>query len=253
MKKQELLFYEAYEAFYEMTGKSEAFQKFCEEAFGEDFSQDGFSDVNQVNRILPYIPQGENVRVLDIGCGNGKMLGYLQKQTGAYISGFDYAEAAIRTARALFPERSEFKVGVIGETEYPSEYFDVVISMDTMYFALDMAALVSQVKRWLKPGGVFFVGYQEGDVIPKTQNAHTTQLAQAFRANEMDYQTINITYETYLLLKNKRRAACIYQDEFLREGHGEWFDMLMGQTECVNEPFEGFKQKMARYIYIAHS
>lgn len=37
--------------------------------------------------------------------------------------------------------------------------FDVIISMDTMYFAKDMAAFVAQVKRWLKPNGVFFVGY----------------------------------------------------------------------------------------------
>lgn len=34
------------------------------------------------------------------------------------------------------------------------------------------------------------------------------------------------------------------------EGHMNWFDMLIGQTESVSEPYEQFKKKMARYIFI---
>ena len=91
MNKKDLLFYDAYEEFYLMAEKSRAFQLFCAEAFGEDFSQDGFSDISQVNMILPFIA-GENAHILDIGCGNGKMLGYLQKKTGCHIHGFDFSE-----------------------------------------------------------------------------------------------------------------------------------------------------------------
>ena len=65
MDKHKLLFYDAYEDFYAMTGKSDAFRAFCRDAFGEDFSQDGFSDLEQVDRILKYIPKAENVHILD--------------------------------------------------------------------------------------------------------------------------------------------------------------------------------------------
>ena len=44
MNKNEFLFYDAYETFYAMAKESKAFQSFCKEAFGEDFSQDGFSN-----------------------------------------------------------------------------------------------------------------------------------------------------------------------------------------------------------------
>ena len=47
MRKEELTFYKEYEQFYAMAGKSEAFAEFCREAFGDDFSQDGFSDWRQ--------------------------------------------------------------------------------------------------------------------------------------------------------------------------------------------------------------
>ncbi|MBQ3601194.1 MAG: methyltransferase domain-containing protein [Lachnospiraceae bacterium] len=250
MDKKELLFYDAYEAFYGMAKKSNAFQKFCKDAFGEDFSQDGFSNIEQINMILQYIPQKDNVRILDIGCGNGKMLGYLQEKTEAYICGFDYSEEAIETARFLFPKNSEFREGVIGEIDYPEENFDVIISMDTMYFAKDMTAFVNQVKKWLKERGVFFVGYQEGDVIPKTENMHTTMLSKALVMNGMKYEAIDITEQTYELLKKKRISAIAHQNEFEAEGYRDWFDMLIGQTECATETFEQFKEKMARYIYV---
>lgn len=250
MNKKDLLFYDAYEAFYAMAEKSNAFQAFCKDAFGEDFSQDGFSDVEQIDMILQYIPQKDNVNILDIGCGNGKMLGYLQEKTKVHIYGFDYSDEAIKTAKFLFPKKSQFREGIIGEIDYPEEMFDVVISMDTMYFAKDMTAFVTQVKKWLKQNGVFFVGYQEGDVMPKTESMHTTMLAKALVMNDMSYEAVDITKQTYELLKTKRISAITHQNEFEAEGCREWFDMLIGQTECVTETFEQFKEKMARYIYV---
>lgn len=250
MNKKDLLFYDAYEEFYAMAEKSNAFQSFCKDAFGKDFSQDGFSNLEQIDMILKYIPKKKNVHILDIGCGNGKMLGYLQKNTNAYIHGFDYSENAIKTAQYLFPENSEFKEGIIGEIDYPEEFFDVIISMDTMYFAKDMTSFVSQVKKWLKQDGVFFVGYQEGDVIPKTENIETTLLSKALVTNAMNYEAIDITESTYELLKAKRISAISNLAEFEAEGHLNWFEMLIGQTECASEPFGEFAKKMARYIFV---
>lgn len=250
MNKKNLLFYDAYEAFYSMAGKSKAFRNFCKDAFGADFSQDGFSDISQIDRILQYIPSCRDVHILDIGCGNGKMLGYLQQKTGIYIHGFDYSEQAIATAQELFPHNSDFQEGIIGEIDYPEESFDVIVSMDTMYFAKDMKAFVAQVRTWLKQGGVFFVGYQEGDVMPKTESMFTTELTKALTENEMDYEVTDITKQTYDLLKRKRDAALAHQAEFIAEGFGDWFTMLMGQTECVTESYEEFQKKMARYIYV---
>ena len=222
MEKENLLFYDEYKAFYEMAEKSTAFRTFCHDAFGQDFSQDGFSDIAQIDMILPYIPAKEDVHILDIGCGNGKMLGYLQKKTGAFIHGFDYSRKAIANARALFTDRADFQEGIIGEMEYPNETFDVVVSMDTMYFAKDMSAFVAQIKRWLKPQGILFAGYQEGELVPRTRDEHTTELAKALKKNQMKYDVRNITKQTYELLKTKREAAMMHKADFENEKHGKW-------------------------------
>lgn len=250
MNKKELLFYDAYEDFYTMAAKSNAFRAFCKDAFGEDFSQDGFSDIRQIDMILDYVPTNENVHILDIGCGNGKMLGYLQKKTGAFIHGFDYSERAIHIAQQLFPENADFREGIIGEMDYPENSFDLITSMDTMYFAKDMNEFVKQIMKWLKAGGTLFVGYQEGDVMPKTENMHTTVLAQALKKNDIEYEVKDITKQTYQLLKSKRDSALTHQSEFQNEGYENWFDLLMFQTECIEQPYDDFKEKMPRYIYV---
>ena len=174
----------------------------------------------------------------------------LQKKTGAYIHGFDYSEKAIETAQSMFTINAEFKEGIIGEINYSEEEFDAIISMDTMYFAKDMVVFISQVKKWLKKDGVLFVGYQEGDVMPKTKNEYTTVLANALEKNEMNYEVTDITKEIYDLLKKKRASAMMHQVEFELEGNKNWFDMLIGQTESASESFEQFQEKMARYIYV---
>lgn len=250
MNKEDLLFYNEYESFYEMAEKSNAFRAFCVDAFSEDFSQDGFSDISQVDLILPFISNGAGTQVLDIGCGNGKMLRYLQRKTACNIYGFDFSENAIKEATSYSDENAEYRVGVIGEIEYPESYFDVITSMDTIYFAKDMPSFIRQAMGWLKNNGTLFIAYQEGDVMPKTADMHTTRLAEAFRENDIKYTVTDITKQTYEMLKKKRIAAIKYKDEFIKEGNEEWFDMLMWQTECATEEYKSFATKMTRYIYI---
>lgn len=249
--KNKLLFYNEYEQFYKMAESSAAFRKFCKDAFGADFSQDGFSNLSQINKILNYIPENTDTHILDIGCGNGKMLGYLQSCKDFFIHGFDYSDYAIKTAKKLYPKKSDFKVGVIGEVVYPSNYFDLAISMDTMYFAKDMTDFVSQIKSWLKNDGVLFVGYQEGDVMPKTDNCETTEIAKSLRQNDFNFKVIDLTEETYYLLKKKRESAIMHKADFETEGNTNWYDMLIAQTNYADCSLDEFKEKMARYIYIA--
>lgn len=245
---ENLLFYNEYEQFYLMAKESAAFKVFCEKAFGKDFSQDGFSDVSQIDRVLPYIPKGGHI--LDIGCGNGKMLGYLQEKTDACIYGFDYSQNAINLAKEMFNYKSSFVRGCIGEVDYADESFDVIISMDTMYFAPDMAAFVDQIMRWLKRGGTFFACYQEGDVMPKTENVHTTVLAKALEEKSLDFEYTDITRESYDLLLRKRKAAIECEDLFRNEGNENWFEMLIDQTEYANRPYADYEKEMARYVYV---
>lgn len=244
-----LLFYNEYEQFYKFAETSEVFRQFCVEAYGADFSQDGFSDINQINMILAFIREPSS-HILDIGCGNGKMLKYIQKKTGAQIHGFDYSENAVMQAKEG-SSNGDFRVGVIGEIDYPRDSFDVIVSMDSIYFANDMGAFLTQVKSWLKPGGVFFVAYQEGDVMEKTEDAHTTSFAKAMKEIGWEYSVKDITEESFAFLQKKRETAKAYIEHFRQEGNGMWGDMLIDQTDYILQGKEAYMKNLARYIYIA--
>ena len=43
--------------------------------------------------------------------------------------------------------------------EYSLASFDVILSVDTIYFIGDMKAFIQQVYGWLKPGGILAVMY----------------------------------------------------------------------------------------------
>lgn len=249
--KEELLFYGAYERFYAMAAQSRAFADYCREAFGADFSQDGFSDLSQVERLAGYLPERPGLRILDAGCGNGKMLGWLQARTGAHISGFDYSENAIAQAQRLFPARSDWRVGTMGEIDYPPESFDAVFSMDTFYFAPDAEKFAARVKKWLRPEGLFLMAYQEGEIAPRTQDGHTTAAARALRACAMPYNAQDITGETQRMLLRKREAALHHREAFLREGLEEWYQMVLAQTEEAMLPEAEYRRRNARYLYVA--
>lgn len=250
--RDHLLFYQAYEQFYAMAASSQAFRDFCKDAYGQDFSQDGFSDATQVDRLLARMPKNNGLHVLDVGCGNGKMLRYIQQKTGAFIHGFDYAEHAIEFACAMGCKNADFRVGVMGEIDYQPESFDVVTSMDSLYFAPDMSAFVGQIRRWLKPDGLLLVGYQEGDVMPRTGGPHDTVLAHALRDNHMPYTVEDITADTYRLMHRKREAALRHQAALVNEGHEAWFQLLMMQTEHCLVSEERYRRENMRCLYTAH-
>lgn len=249
--RSDLMFYNEYESFYAMAERSEAFGAYCRDAFGADFSQDGFSDLKQVELIMGYFPKKENLSILDVGCGNGKLLKYLRERTGCRAYGFDYSENAVRTALRINGNDADIRVGIIGETDYPRETFDVILSMDSIYFAADMSRFVSQAYSWLKSGGVFIIGYQEGDVMPKTPDSETSVIAQAFKENGIAFECLDITSDTYDLLRKKRMTVLRYKKAFEAEGISDRFDMVMGQTDCVAVPFEEYRRNNARYIFIA--
>jgi 2-polyprenyl-3-methyl-5-hydroxy-6-metoxy-1,4-benzoquinol methylase len=248
--KEKLLFYNAYQEFYKMADKSEVFKKYCKKAFGEDFSQDGFSDVAQLNKILSMVDLDSNACVLDIGCGNGKMLEYIHNKTGAGIYGFDYSENAIEAAVQRIGNYGNFQVALIGDANYPDNKFDLITSMDTIYFAPDMSAFVSQIYSWLKPDGCFICGYQEGDVMRRTKNCDTTALAKALKKNGFKYSVFDYTKETYEMLKHKREVIISMQEDFKTAGITMWYEVVKRQTDSIQVPFEVYRRKNARYIYI---
>ncbi|MHA6247748.1 class I SAM-dependent methyltransferase [Pontibacter sp. CAU 1760] len=122
---------------------------------------------NQDIYLLDQILKGrirEGMAVLDAGCGDGRNSKYLM-QAGIEVYGADIsAESILRLqamASAVAPHlpAANFITSDLDALSFATDAFDVVICSAVLHFARDEAhfrAILSELWRVLKPGGMFF-------------------------------------------------------------------------------------------------
>lgn len=95
--------------------------------------------------------------VLDLGCAGGFMAEALT-QKGARVTGIDPAakaiDAAKQRARAV-GQSIDYDVGVGEDLPYADGRFDAVVCVDVLEHVSDLAKVLAEVDRVLKPGGAF--------------------------------------------------------------------------------------------------
>ncbi|MDB5048859.1 MAG: SAM-dependent methyltransferase UbiG [Fibrobacteres bacterium] len=101
-----------------------------------------------------------NQRIVDLGCGNGR-LAILLAQAGNTVTGIDSSEEQIRLARenANGPDMEvadgnpSFKYAPMEDTGLPAGSFDVVIMSQSLHHAAKPKEAIAESHRLLAPGG----------------------------------------------------------------------------------------------------
>lgn len=100
-----------------------------------------------------FIKNSVNINILDYGCGPGNMLDYLSKYGMVY--GIDYSEKAIEFCRlrGYLNTLAEKTLPI----KFPNNHFDIITSIDVLEHIEDDSAVIAELFRLLKPGGLLFV------------------------------------------------------------------------------------------------
>ena len=112
------------------------------------------------------VPRGS--MILDVGCGGGRTIAKLAEAAGSGASGsgkvlgLDHSPDSVRVAIKTNAElvqagRVEICQGSVSHLPYASDTFDLVTAVETHFFWPDLPNDVREVKRVIKPGGVFFL------------------------------------------------------------------------------------------------
>ena len=76
-----------YNEYFTRALTSAAHARFCERVYGRDLCQHGMMDMEQLGKLIEVLQLGPASRVLELGCGNGRVAEYISDTTGAHIIG----------------------------------------------------------------------------------------------------------------------------------------------------------------------
>ena len=127
----------------------------------DDFANLRLAELNSEKRdlwlevILPKLPKGRNLKILDVGTGTG-FFAVLLTEKGHNVVGIDLSSSMIENSKKtadILGYNIDFKVMNAQELEFRDEEFDVVISRNLTWTLPDAKKAYSEWFRVLKKGG----------------------------------------------------------------------------------------------------
>lgn len=108
---------------------------------------------------------GPGARVLDAGCGPGRVTAHLAR-LGLAAEGLDLSPVMLDLARAAFPELS-FRLGSLTALDVADESLDGILCWYSLIHIppAHRPAVLSELSRVLVPGGLALVAFQVGDHV----------------------------------------------------------------------------------------
>lgn len=147
----------------------------------------------------------ESAQVLEVGCGTGAMTRFLARRpdfTGRVV-GVDHSasfiEAARRHAQAEGVEdRIAFRVGDAHRLDFPAATFDAVIAHTVISHVTDPAAVLREMARVVRPGGM--VAVFDGDYASLTYAFPDAELGR-----RVDAALVGATFNNPLVMRELPR------------------------------------------------
>lgn len=127
-------------------------------------------------------------RVLEIGCGKGRLSRALAKHAQAVV-GIDLSNEMLKIARAESQQLNNvrFEQTDYLQKDYPPAYFDAIVSVATLHH-MDWAHALKRIKSDLKPGGKLLVIdlYEEKGWMDQLYNLASIPLHHVFKRLKND-------------------------------------------------------------------
>lgn len=118
------------------------------------------TDALEERLLLDGIGPARDLRILDVGCGDGVLATRLA-QEGARVTGLDASPDMIAAARRRAKAAGvdlDLVDGDADDLPFPDGHFDCILSVATLCFVDDPRPTIQDMVRVLKPGGRLILG-----------------------------------------------------------------------------------------------
>jgi ubiquinone/menaquinone biosynthesis C-methylase UbiE len=159
------------------------------------------------------------IKILDIGCGTGKLALYLREETGCEVIGIDPARANVEKAR-LKSSSVTFTVQSAEGMTFEDKTFDFAVSLKALHEIPNPQEALQESKRVLKEGGKLFIIDWIGGVPRTSSHGHAKKYFTPARLKAMLSKagfvniSIKLNKEGELMLVEGRKSKRKTQKNF---------------------------------------
>jgi ubiquinone/menaquinone biosynthesis C-methylase UbiE len=171
--------------------------------------------------------------ILDIGCGGGMNINRMA-QSAKKVYGVDYSIESVNLSKEVNQDliregRVEVHEGNVMDLPFEDNSFDIVTAFETVYFWPDIVKSFGEVKRVLKPGGMFLIGCEANG---------TNNLAMKFFDKVVDMTFYEDNDLVGFLKSNDFKDVTVY----LRDGKNkqEIIKKEDGKTVKIDDDYDNF-------------
>ncbi|MCB0567474.1 MAG: methyltransferase domain-containing protein [Phaeodactylibacter sp.] len=250
LDKSETFYRHEYDNFFTLSEKSAAHSLFCERVYGEDLNQHGLADREELRQLLGFLALPTGATGLDLGCGNGRITDFLQRQSGTHLLGLDISPEAIRRAAMIPNPQLSFQVGNMNALSL-GERFDFILSIDTLYYAASLKETVQACLAYLRPNGVFACFFSqwisEESESPLLEGPNTG-FGKVFQELGQPFEFLDISGSGRRHWHRKRDVLLDMRPAFEAEGSLALWDYRFREANRYAEWKEAY---YARFIYKA--
>ncbi|WP_138513009.1 methionine biosynthesis protein MetW [Rhodoferax bucti] len=173
------------------------------------------TDINTLHAIASLVPQGS--RVLDLGCGDGAMLDYLQRERGCSGYGVELDDANVLACVKRGVNVLQLNLDQ-GLTVFEDASFDVVLQIDTLQHLRNAETMLRETARVGRVGIVAFPNFAHW---PNRLSILQGRMPVTKRLPYQWYDTPNIRVGTHadLAVLAQRNGLRVLDSFGLQDGH----------------------------------
>jgi len=119
--------------------------------------------VEELEKVKRSSSRKKGFKVLDVGCGPGRIAGFCMEIAGVSYFGVDVSGAMISSIRSRCAKTAGFveaqKCNAVDGLLYKNSFFDAVVSIRALKYNTKWRKIIADISRVLVPGGAFIFSF----------------------------------------------------------------------------------------------